>query len=293
MKISIYGKKFNKEFNAFINEFFQHIYKHQVELYIYAPFYKFLTKNISGIKTPSGLFESRTDAPSDINFLLSIGGDGTFLESMSYLKDLQIPLVGLNSGRLGFLANISKEEISQALEAMVKGDYEIENRHLIEISNKQNTFGEENLALNEVTIQKKDSTMITVDTYLDNEFLNTYWTDGLIIATPTGSTAYSLSVGGPILMPGSDNIIIAPIASHNLSVRPLVVPIEKRIKLVVRARSGQFLVTADNRTIVMNSMENEFIVQKSLKNLKMLKFPFNNYFLTLRSKLMWGADKRN
>jgi NAD+ kinase len=225
--------------------------------------------------------------------MVSIGGDGTFLESIMFLKNINIPVIGLNSGRLGFLANISKEEISLAFDAIIKGNYELESRSLLTLETETSIFGNFNFALNDVTIQKKDSTMITIDAYLDNEFLNTYWTDGLIVSTPTGSTAYSLSAGGPIVLPGSKNFIIAPIASHNLTVRPLVIPDTKEIRLEVRSRSGSFFVTVDNRVAAMEMPNNSFIIRKASFELKMVKLPFNSYYTTIRNKLMWGADTRN
>ena len=246
MKIAIFGRKFNNDFNPFICEFLTHLREKQVELAVYKPFNEFIHKHTGFSFEKATYFEGYQNAPHDTDFLISIGGDGTFLESIVYLKNFSIPVIGLNSGHLGFLANISKEEISEALDSILNGNYEMEERSLLSFESESNPFGSYNFALNDATIQKKDTYLITIDTYLNNEFLNTYWTDGLIISTPTGSTAYSLSVGGPIVLPGSDNFILAPIASHNLTVRPLVIPDAIEIKLEVTSRSGNFLVSVDN-----------------------------------------------
>ena len=293
MKIAVFGRTFNKDFVPHIIKFLECLYSNQTELVFFEPFLRFIEKHNVMLKPPVDLFTSREDAPEDVDFLISIGGDGTFLESLIFLKQFNIPLIGLNSGRLGFLANISREEISEALDSIIAGDYALEKRSLLTIESENNPFGDCNFALNDVTIQKKDTTLITVDTFLNDEFLNTYWTDGLIISTPTGSTAYSLSVGGPIILPGSENLVIAPIASHNLTVRPLVIPDKTEIRLEVKSRSGNFLVSADNRTELMDIKTNTFRIKKADQCLNMVKLPFNNYYSTLRNKLMWGMDRRN
>ena len=238
------------------------------------------------------VFKDHNDIREDVDFMISIGGDGTFLETIPFVRNFNIPVVGLNSGRLGFLANIASGEISSALDAIFNKDYEIESRVLIRLDSDKNVFGDLNFALNEITIQKKNSSMITIDAFLDDEFLNTYWTDGLIISTPTGSTAYSLSVGGPIVIPGSNNFILASIASHNLTVRPIVIPDDKIIKLKVHSRNDKFFITADNRTSLLDSSVKLTLYKADFK-LKMLKLPNNSFYATLRNKLMWGADKRN
>jgi NAD+ kinase len=293
MKIAIFGRSFNPEFRQFIIEFFNQLSLHKSEVCIYKPFMEFLVKHADCSPEYHSLFESENDAPDDVDFLISIGGDGTFLESIQFLKKFEIPVIGLNSGRLGFLANISKQEITEAFEAIISGNYELEERSMLLFESIENPFNKFNFALNDASIQKKDTVMISIDTYLDNEFLNTYWTDGLIVSTPTGSTAYSLSVGGPILTPGSENFVIAPIASHNLSVRPIVIPDSAEIRMEVKSRSGGFLVTVDNRTQIMSGQNNTFYIRKAPFQLRMIRLPFNNFYSTIRNKLMWGADKRN
>lgn len=293
MKIAIFGKQITAEFQPYIIELFKKLREHKVEIYIYQPFLQFIEEHTHYPGLSCKIFNNACESPGDIDFLISIGGDGTFLESMLFLKSSDIPVIGLNSGRLGYLANIGSDEISKAIDALINKEFEIEERSLLRIEGSIPLFDGYNFALNEVTIQKSDSSLISIDTWINDEFINTYWTDGLIISTPTGSTAYSLSVGGPIVVPGSKNFILAPIASHNLSVRPMVVPDNVIIKLVMNSRNGNFLVTADNRTMVLTLENNELIVRKTKFVLRMLKLPFNNYYKTLRNKLMWGMDKRN
>jgi NAD+ kinase len=294
VKIAIFGRTFSPDFQRYIVELFQNLYTNNIKYYIYQPFYNYLTDSAKCDLIDHGTFENINDLPDDVDFMVSIGGDGTFLESIKYLKNFDIPVIGLNSGRLGFLANISKEEITEAFNAIINGKYELENRSLLTLECESiKLFEGKSFALNDASIQKKDSSMITIDAYLDGEFLNTYWTDGLIISTPTGSTAYSLSAGGPIVLPGSKSFVIAPIASHNLTVRPLIIPDSTEIRLKVKTRSGNFQVTIDNRTCVMDEKNNSFLIRRAGFNLKMVKLPFNNYYTTIRNKLMWGADIRN
>jgi NAD+ kinase len=292
MKITIYGKTFNPGFKPYIKELFEELHKNKVKVNVYKPFLEFI-RNETGIEPEhDDVFEKKDDIGKDVDFMISIGGDGTFLETIPFVRNHNIPIIGLNSGRLGFLANIAKEEISTAFKAIFEKDYKIEHRTLIKVDTDKNIFGDLNFALNDITIQKKESTMITIDTFLNDEFFNTYWTDGLIVSTPTGSTAYSLSVGGPIVLPDSNNFIIAPIASHNLTVRPIVVPDSVIITLKVRNRNEKFFFTADNRTRLIDSTIKMKLYKADYK-LKMLQLPNNNFYTTIRNKLMWGVDKRN
>lgn len=293
MKVAIFGKYISNEIKKHIVELIDRLQQEKVEISIFRPFYDILMNETGCKDFPCAFFSSPLESPDGIDFLISIGGDGTFLESILFLKSSDIPVIGLNTGRLGFLANIARDEIGKACDALFDKKYEIENRVLLRVEAETEIFNGYNFALNEVTIQKIDSSLLTIDTWINGEFLNSYWTDGLIISTPTGSTAYSLSVGGPIVVPGSQNFIIAPIASHNLSVRPLVVHDESMIELVVKARANSFLVTADNRTQILQVKQNRLKIRKTKFILKILKLPYNNYYNTLRNKLMWGMDKRN
>lgn len=291
MKITIFGTHYNEDFNPYVKELFHLLHKQHISYQIYKPFYDFICKTTGDIIEKS-VFDNTQNIFEEADFMVSIGGDGTFLKCLPYVRNHNIPIIGLNSGRLGFLANISKEELGTAMAYIFKGEYQLEERNLIEVFCEENLFGDLNYALNEITIQKKESSMITINAYLDDELLNTYWTDGLIISTPTGSTAYSLSVGGPIVLPGSNNLIIAPIASHNLTVRPMVIPDNKTIKLDVKTRDKVYLITADNRTVVADE-QLTITIKKAAFTIKMLKLPNHNFYSTIRNKLMWGADIRN
>jgi NAD+ kinase len=227
------------------------------------------------------------------DLVLSVGGDGTFLETMLKVKNLGIPVAGINTGRLGFLANISEEEISHSLDLLYKGEYEIIKRSLLEISDPADLFnGSPAVALNEITIQKADLSMITISVYVDDTYLNTYWADGLIVSTATGSTAYNLSVGGPILSPEDESIIISPISPHNLTIRPIVISGSGKLRMVVEGRSNEFLATCDFRSKRVTFGQDIHIVQASDK-LKTVMLKGRDFYSTLRNKLMWGADKRN
>lgn len=292
MKIALYGKTCTPGFYPYIQKIFGMLADNKAEVCIYKPFFDCIATHSAGKTVFNQVFTSEKDIHPSTDLLISIGGDGTFLESIPFVFRKKIPIIGINSGRMGFLANISKEDIESAFSSLLKGEYQIECRTMIHFENPVDIFGDLNFALNEITIQKNNASMITIDAYVDNEFLNTYYTDGLIVSTPTGSTAYSLSVGGPIVVPGSGSFIVAPIASHNLTVRPIVVPDHVHIKLTVNSRSGQFLVTADNRTRLVDSSV-QFTLSRSEYVLNMIKLPSTNFYNTIQSKLMWGTDKRN
>lgn len=292
MKISIYGKSFNQSFIPYIEELFRKLNREQVEIALYEPFFEFIKQETEIICEPFGIFTSAQDLSSDTNFMISIGGDGTFLEAVGIVQHSGIPVVGLNSGRLGFLANISKENITESIDEILTNKFTYEHRSLIQLSSPNDIFEDFPYGLNEVTVQKKDSSMITVHAYINNEFLNSYWTDGLIVSTPTGSTAYAMSVGGPIIEPDCNNFIIVPIASHTLSVRPIVIPDDVEITLKMDGRSDSFLVTMDNRTTTLDRLV-EIKMRKAQFPIRMLKLHTNNFYHTIRNKLMWGVDKRN
>jgi NAD+ kinase len=233
---------------------------------------------------------SLSDMP---DLVLSVGGDGTFLETVLKVKDLGIPVAGVNTGRLGFLANISEEDINHSLNLLFNGDYEIIERSLLEITEPSNLFnGSAPVALNEITIQKADLSMITIIVFVDDTYLNTYWADGLIVSTATGSTAYNLSVGGPILSPEDESIIISPISPHNLTIRPIVLTGSSKLRMVVEGRSDEYLATCDFRSKRVPFGQDIHIVQ-ALDKLKTVMLIGKDFYSTLRNKLMWGADKRN
>ena len=225
--------------------------------------------------------------------LISIGGDGTILESVRKVADSAIPILGVNTGRLGFLASTPFEELEQALERLVGGNFQVDQRTLVKAETQIGLFGNDNFALNEVSVHKSaTSSMVVVKAYLDDFFLNTYWADGLIISTPTGSTGYSLSAGGPIIAPGTSNFIITPIAPHNLNVRPLVISDDRRITLKIEDIDPNFMISLDSQSKVVNS-DVEIQISKADFKVGLIRFGPHDYFDTLRGKLMWGHDRRN
>jgi NAD+ kinase len=227
------------------------------------------------------------------DLVLSVGGDGTFLETMIKVKELGIPVAGINTGRLGFLANISEDEVLKSMDLLFRGDYEIIERSLLLLSQPPSLFENgSQVALNEITIQKSDPSMITINVYVDDTYLNTYWSDGLIISTATGSTAYNLSVGGPILSPEDESIIISPISPHNLTIRPIVISGNSSLRMVIEGRSDEYLVTCDFRSKRISS-DNEIRITRYPEKLKTVMINGRDFYSTFRNKLMWGADKRN
>jgi NAD+ kinase len=227
------------------------------------------------------------------DLVLSVGGDGTFLETVLKVKDFGIPIAGVNTGRMGFLANIPDEEITHSIDMLCNGEYDIIERCLLEIYQPKGLFeGNSSSALNEITVQKADLSMITVNVYVDETYLNTYWSDGLIVSTATGSTAYNLSVGGPILSPEDESIIILPMAPHNLTIRPIILSMESRIRMVMEGRSSEYMVTCDFRSTRL-PFSQEISIVKAPGKLKTVMLKGMDFYSTLRNKLMWGADRRN
>lgn len=253
-----------------------------------------IKKNTTFSKTHESL-PSFTALDSSYDFFFSIGGDGTILKSILFVKDLNIPIAGINTGRLGFLAGITKEEVVESVTKIVDGDYTISERSLLQIvlSPENKSIDTQNFALNELSVIRKNTTsMIKVDAFLNNEYLTSYWSDGLIVATPTGSTGYSLSCGGPILDPASKNFIITAIAPHNLNARPIVIPDATEITLKVTAREDNYLVSLDSRITGLTN-ETTITIKKAPFTIKMIQLNEESFIKTLRKKLMWGKDKRN
>lgn len=230
---------------------------------------------------------------SDVDFVLSIGGDGTLLDTVIQVGAQETPIIGINSGRLGFLATVAKENIQKAIDDLVAGEFTIESRALVSLEASRPVFSGMNFGLNEFTIHKRDtSSMIIVHTYINGQYLNSYWADGLIVATPTGSTGYSLSCGGPLITPGARNFVITPVSPHNLNVRPIVVPDESVISFKIEGRSEKFLISLDSRSTAIDATV-ELKLKKADFSAKLVKFSGYNYFDTLRQKLNWGFDMRN
>lgn len=291
MKIAIYSRTLSDNHAQFVDELLQKLFNEHIEVIVFHPLLPFLNKHIklnAGFKT----FKKSKELEG-VDYMFSIGGDGTLLESVSYVKKLKIPILGINTGRLGFLTSVSIQEIDEAIKSILAKDFDLDTRSLLEVELKDNPFGSLNFALNEVTIQKKDSSsMITIHTYLNGDFLNSYWADGLIVSTPTGSTAYSLSCNGPIVLPNSGNIIITPIAPHNLNVRPVVIPDNIEVKLIIEARAENCLIALDYKSGTI-PVSTEIIIKKSTEQINLIRLKNHDFLSTLQNKLMWGLDKRN
>jgi NAD+ kinase len=229
----------------------------------------------------------------EAKYLLSIGGDGTLLDTISLVRESGIPILGINLGRMGFLSSISKDKIEEALDKLFTGRFSLDQRVLIRLESSKDLFGDMNYALNEVSIYRKSPlSMLKIQAWIDDEFLNSYWADGLIVSTPTGSTAYSLSNGGPIILPGSSNFVITPIATHNLTVRPIVIPDSSRIRIKVVGRISEFHINLDSRSALTDSSV-EFTIMKEEFKINLVLPDGESYFKTIRDKLMWGLDIRN
>lgn len=291
MKIAIFGRKFDEKFADSMINMLQILQKHNVEVIFYKPFVDFMKKSFN-IDTSQFMWFDSPLQSGIVDAAFSIGGDGTFLEAVTYVRDSGIPILGINSGRLGFLADTAQHDIEKSLDFFFAGNYRIEQLDLLCMDSCHKDL-EVNFALNEVAVTKRDSSsMITIHTYIDGEFLNSYWADGLIISTPTGSTAYSLSVGGPLIHPETPNFIITPIAPHNLNVRPLVVSNNSVIDLHIEGRGENVLASLDSRNFVFDK-HCRMRIRKAGFQINVIKFPDCSFYSTLRSKLMWGADTRN
>jgi NAD+ kinase len=294
MKIAIYGQFYQNSTEPIIRDIFQFFTQKKVELVVEKLFMNVLAdKNI--VQETHTTFEHHTDLDASFDMLLSIGGDGTILRAITLVRDSGIPVLGINAGRLGFLASVQKENIASFLQLVVDKKYIISKRTLLSLHcDPPNPEIERlNFAMNEITVSRKDTTsMITIETHLNNEFLNSYWADGLIISTPTGSTGYSMSCGGPILTPEVTSLVITPIAPHNLNARPLVIPDNTQIKLKVSGREDNYLVSLDSRIASVPNAA-ELTIEKTHFQINMVEIPNETFLKTLRNKLMWGEDKRN
>lgn len=293
MKVAVFGTSVSDKFMPVLEKFFGFFEKQKIEVQLFKPFHGFLTKELNVKPYFSSFFSSYEDFDGDNKYIFSVGGDGTFLHSVVNIRNFNIPVVGVNSGRLGFLADISEEQVNNALSDIFNGKYTIVERSMLEVQYSKDDTPDFNFALNELAVLKTDSSsMINITAKCNGELLNNYWADGLIIATPTGSTAYSLSVGGPILTPDSRNFVITPLAPHNLTIRPVVVPDKNEITLKVDGRGTSFLTSLDYRSKAVE-FSNELTIKKANVTLKTLQLPDLDFFNTLRNKLMWGFDKRN
>lgn len=293
MKIAIHGRKFNTQSLPYIQQVFDELCKNEVEIQISDTFGEILRQ--SGINIDCSQFYKTPNDIFDANFAFSLGGDGTFLETLSHIGKREIPILGFNFGRLGFLAAVSPENISQTITDFVNENFKIDSRTMITANSEIELFDEGmNFALNEIAISKTDtSSMIVIHAYINGEFLNTYWADGLMVATATGSTGYSLSCGGPLVMPHSANFIITPICPHNLFVRPMIVSDDSEISFKVESRSNNFLISMDSRAKVIGEIDATISVKKEVFKAKMIRMEGDDFMSTLRNKLKWGVDARN
>lgn len=292
LRLAIHGKSFNAETKPLMESIWQEIRSKNCVPILSEYFKQHLAEHQFDVADiPS--YNEKTGTPSDAQMAWSIGGDGTLLETLTHIGAKELPILGLNTGRLGFLATLSPQDVSPALDQLIQGNYRIEERTLVGVQSEIELFEDKQFGLNEVGIMKTDtSSMIVIKAFVDGNYLNTYWADGLIVSTATGSTGYSLSVGGPLVMPSSDILIIAPMSPHNLNVRPLVVSSDSKLRFEVTSRSQNFLISIDSRSRVIDS-KFTIEVQKAPFSAKIVKIPGDDFLTTLRSKLNWGLDVRN
>lgn len=291
MKIALFGTTFNEAKAVYVQHLINKLEQENVDLIIESQFSELLSD--IKFKNEYSTFDTPQELKENADIILSIGGDGTLLATITLVRNSGIPILGINTGTLGFISSVSTDQIEYAINHLLKGDYTIKNRTLLQLNSENNLFGDTNFALNEVTVLKKDtSSMIRVHAYLDDEFINTYWADGLIISSPTGSTGYSLSCGGPIVLPGTNNFIITPIAPHNLNVRPIIVSDKSKITLKVSEKDELALVALDSRSRAIGPGL-ELTIKKAQYKVKLIQFEKQSFISTIREKLMWGKDKRN
>lgn len=292
MTIAIYARSTKENQSVYVKQILDYLRSEHVDTIIYKPYYDFLQSEY-GFSEKMETFTSSEDLIAKAFYVISLGGDGTMLEAVTLVRKSGIPILGVNTGRLGFLASVNKDDLQKALQQLLKEKFTLDKRELIEITGHPECFKGINYAMNEFTISKMDrSPMIHIDTYVDGIFLNSYFADGLIVSTPTGSTAYSLSCGGPIMMPDSDNFVITPIASHNLTVRPIVISNRREISFRVSGRSEGYNVSLDSRTATVDSNA-EIKIKTADFRVNLINLEGQHFFITLRNKMMWGLDKRH
>jgi NAD+ kinase len=292
MQVAVFGRNFPsyaRENRATIYNKFNLL---NIDVWVFEPLYEFMQTKAGLRPRVAGLFSTSKEIPAGVDFLFSVGGDGTFLETVTLVKDSGIPVLGVNIGRLGFLSYVSQENLEESLDSLFSGRFDIEERMLLKVEKTGGPLEGPDVALNEVRIYKNSGSLITIHVRVNDEFLSAYWADGLLLSTPTGSTAYNLSVGGPIVVPESRSVILSPIAPHNLSVRPLVLPDSAVLQLSVDTRDPQFQLALDSHTVDVD-VDTTVTVRRAETTLKMIRIENISFYSTLRNKLMWGADKRN
>lgn len=292
MTIAVYARNTKDNYPHYLEQLNQLSITEKFNVVVFQPYQLFLNTTFS-TNFNFQTFSNSEELIAKADVVISLGGDGTLLETLEYVRKSGIPVLGVNTGRLGFLATISKEDFAKSIQLVLKEKYTLDKRELIELNVNSDDFREVNYGLNEFTIHKKESgAMINIDTYVDGVFLNSYFADGLIVSTPTGSTAYSLSCGGPIMVPDSDNFIITPIAPHNLNVRPIVISNNRTVSFKVSGRNDSFNISLDSRSTYLAN-NTELTVKKASFKFHLINIEGQHFFETLRNKLLWGVDKRN
>ncbi|MFC0774495.1 NAD kinase [Terrimonas alba] len=292
MKAAIYSRIMEEDQQGNVQVFFDELEKQMIEPVIFRQFYEQI-KHIIRLPADTTVFSLSEDLTEEVEFIISLGGDGTLLDTVTLVRDKSISIMGINFGRLGFLASIGQDEVKKAVKAIANRTYIVDKRTLIHLDADLPLFGNVPYALNEFSLHKRDTaSMIKIHTYLNGEFLNTYWADGLIMATPTGSTGYSLSCGGPIVFPESGSFVITPVAPHNLNVRPLIVPDDNIISFEVESRSENIICSLDSRREIVGKNVS-LAVKKESFSISLLRLSENSFLQTLHNKLTWGLDKRN
>ncbi len=293
MKIGIYGQFYHKEAARYVQQLLDILDKKKIEVIIEKNFLNLIHEHDS-IDKNYRHFSTFEELDTSYDLFFSIGGDGTILKTVTYIRDLNIPIVGINTGRLGFLATIKKQEIQDSIEKILAGKYTLSERSLLQVTvDDIEIFNDINFALNEIVVSRKNTTsMISISTKLNGESLTNYWADGLIVSTPTGSTGYSLSCGGPVITPHTSSLILTPIAPHNLNARPLVIPDHTEITLKVSGREKQHLISLDSRIATLNN-ETTITLKKAPFTISLINLEGESFLKTLREKLLWGEDKRN
>ena len=292
MKVAIYSRVMDDEQRQDLQLFFVELSKQKLQPVIFHQFFEQIKKSIS-LPADTAIFHASEEITSEIQAIISLGGDGTLLDTVTLVRDYDVPIMGINFGRLGFLASIGRDEVQAAIKSLVSHSFVVDKRTMIHLDSNLPLFGNTPHGLNEFAIHKQDiAPMIKIYTYLNGEFLNTYWADGLIVATPTGSTGYSLSCNGPVVFPDSGSFVITPVAPHNLNVRPIVVPDGNIISFEIESRSEQVICALDSRREIV-SKDVQLAVKKESFSLSLIRLSENNFLQTLRNKLTWGLDKRN
>ncbi len=293
MQIAVFSQKLKEQDEPFVQQLFDSLFEHKIAAYVFAPYFKSLKGRIN-FQSNIGTFEGHTDFKTGrFDFMITLGGDGTILAAVTVVRDQNVPILGINLGRLGFMSTVGKNQIKEAIGLLLNGQYHIGSRRTLYLESDPPLFGDMPFALNDFTIHKRDtSSMITIHCFVNGSYLNTYWADGLILATPTGSTGYSLSCGGPIVFPDSNNFVLTPVAPHNLNVRPLVLADSSVIAFEVEGRADNFLCTLDSRFEVITSGQ-QIAIRRGDFSIKMVHLKDVGFLDTIRNKLTWGVDLRN